>query len=683
MIGLMSFALIFFSCRYSGEIPGEVLKEIKKAGKNARELKRVIDHYRSNPGDSLKLKAAYFLIKNLDGLVSLDTSSIASNDIYFRAFDQRIREQESKLYTFYAKKIVDSINARIGMAHPPLASYNKDIQVLTGDFLIRNIDQAFYVWENMPWAKHISFEDFCEFILPYRCSITYMDHARTFFLKKYENLPDSLKSTTNPFKVGDFIIQDINTWFTEFPDFFKSYSYLQPIKFSNLLTGKVGECFNITTLRVTALRALGVPAATDQLPNWGNNRHRHFWYKILDPENDTVLSRITNRNAPVNIDHIVPASTLTLGKVFDGIPEKVELEYVRTVPKVYRECFSRQANSLACLPGPAAIGKIPPYFLNDRLKDVTREYVDCTTINVKLNGRILGQEIAYLYVFNIDNWVPVAWGKIKNDLATFHDIGKNIVYLPVYYLNGNTIPSGRPFLLNAEGKSTELVPEQMTETVHLYMKYPYRMFVHTRQASLIGGSFRGANRPDLSDSVMLYKINKVPFYQSEAKIDNPGKYRYLYFQYDGLRNPWIAGLEFYGLDDKGNETELDGNLIGNRGTEGFYATSVKDKDRLTYFKPEKGGVPYVGYDLGEGNARRVVKASFLPRNDDNAVVNGVTYELFYWNDNWISLGFSKGQNKTVTFSNVPQNSLLLVKSVEGGTENRIFTYSKDGKQLFW
>lgn len=42
-----------------------------------------------------------------------------------------------------------------------------DIKKLTSDFLIRNIDLAFQVWKE-PWAKEVSSNDFCRYILPYR-----------------------------------------------------------------------------------------------------------------------------------------------------------------------------------------------------------------------------------------------------------------------------------------------------------------------------------------------------------------------------------------------------------------------------------------------------------------------------------------------------------------------------------
>lgn len=43
---------------------------------------------------------------------------------------------------------------------------------------------------------------------------------------------------------------------------------------------------------------------------------------------------------------------------------------------------------------------------------------------------------AYLAVFGYQDWHPVQWGKVENGRAVFREIGKDMVYLPVYYKRG-------------------------------------------------------------------------------------------------------------------------------------------------------------------------------------------------------------------------------------------------------
>ena len=43
-----------------------------------------------------------------------------------------------------------------------------DVEVMTADYLINSIDHAFKQWKNRPWAKHLSYEEFRDWILPYK-----------------------------------------------------------------------------------------------------------------------------------------------------------------------------------------------------------------------------------------------------------------------------------------------------------------------------------------------------------------------------------------------------------------------------------------------------------------------------------------------------------------------------------
>lgn len=40
--------------------------------------------------------------------------------------------------------------------------------MITADYLIDNIDKAFDAYDSRPWNRYVSFEEFCETILPYR-----------------------------------------------------------------------------------------------------------------------------------------------------------------------------------------------------------------------------------------------------------------------------------------------------------------------------------------------------------------------------------------------------------------------------------------------------------------------------------------------------------------------------------
>ena len=64
--------------------------------------------------------------------------------------------------------IADTINSiahRLGVSS---AAKVQDIRIIKSDFLIRNIDDAFYRWKHGKWARHLTFDQFCEYLLPYK-----------------------------------------------------------------------------------------------------------------------------------------------------------------------------------------------------------------------------------------------------------------------------------------------------------------------------------------------------------------------------------------------------------------------------------------------------------------------------------------------------------------------------------
>ena len=59
-----------------------------------------------------------------------------------------------------------------------------------------------------------------------------------------------------------------------------------------------------------------------------------------------------------------------------------------------------------------------------------------------------------------------------------------------------------------------------------------------------------------------------------------------------------------------------------------------------------------------------------------------TYELFYWQDGWISLGKKQPDGDSVVYDNVPIKALLWLRDLTKGREERPFTY-ENGKQIWW
>lgn len=658
------------------------------------QFAKLIDHYSQNPQDSLKLKAAKFLIKNIAGLKTLDTTSVANNQIYFDVLDSIYKARGINKNISYTEETgaIDSLNkVRNLQPNAPSATYNDEKKVVTADFLIANIDDAFYVWRTMPWCKSISFDDFCEYILPYRCIDTYSLSARKFFLNKYKPMLDSMKDTKDCFKVADAITKDVNVWFSENVNMTIRYPYLSPTKFSDLLKGRFGNCLQTNALKVTILRSLGIPTALDGIPNWGNNNSSHYCYKVIDPPHDTIRSFITNRNLNIKTQHIFSASSYD-EKSYSELPAYAQINYGRSIPKVYRETFSRQANSLAAIK--SAGDDIPPYFRNDRLKDVTASYLKTATVNIDLKGENKGQKYIYLCVFDNQIWTPVAWSKLTNNAASFKNMGKNIVYLPAYYSGSQYYAAGSPFLLKDDGTTEEIKLTHKTANVTLHAKFPCRSFVLKRFSYFLGGRFQFANKADLSDTVTIYSVKKIPYYQTEIKVQERKKFRYLVYQFKNVPVSYISELAFYGLDSTGKEVKLDGKLIGHPGMYPNTADKINDGDRNSVFSSKITGgwdpklikevspITYIGIDLK--SAKTITRIVFTPASDDNAVIAGDPYQLYYWDNGWNLFNTEEkiAEGNSVTFNNVPQGALFVLKNTKGGKEERIFQW-KNGRQVFW
>jgi len=115
-------------------------------------------------------------------------------------------------------------------------------------------------------------------------------------------------------------------------------------------------------------------------------------------------------------------------------------------PKIYRHTFSSQEN----FQPPVVQSKdMPPIFKLPNRIDVTHQYIATSDVEIEFDEYYLTQNIAYLAVFNAEQWRIAAWAEIENGKAKFTNMGdNNIVYLPCFYENGKVIPAGSPFILN-------------------------------------------------------------------------------------------------------------------------------------------------------------------------------------------------------------------------------------------
>ena len=125
------YCFILFITVACSRYPLEVIRAIKFAGDNRAELEKVLEHYSKRPEDSLKLKAAYFLIANLPYHFTVQDERLDSFKIYLRE-----KELHEGLWTTFEKEVYKTRKENVEI--------KRDIFFITSEFLIRNIDFSFY-----------------------------------------------------------------------------------------------------------------------------------------------------------------------------------------------------------------------------------------------------------------------------------------------------------------------------------------------------------------------------------------------------------------------------------------------------------------------------------------------------------------------------------------------------------
>lgn len=65
--------------------------------------------------------------------------------------------------------------------------------------------------------------------------------------------------------------------------------------------------------------------------------------------------------------------------------------------------------------------------------------------------------------------VPVCFAKIRFGDATFNSVGRDIVYLPSYYVDREMQPANYPFLLDSRGRIHYYEPDTLNVIIYVYI----------------------------------------------------------------------------------------------------------------------------------------------------------------------------------------------------------------------
>lgn len=395
--------------------PDDVAKALDKAGKNRGELEQVILHYAS-PKDSLQLHAAYFLIGNMEGhsYVTYFLKDTLSNAVDFNVMNYPNYDSLTKDFK--------RLEAKHGSLDFDRKETQEDVEVIKADFLIKQIDYAFKAWQERPWAKKLTFTQFCEYVLPYRGSNEPLENWRETFWNKYGELPGKMADSTDAIEAAKLINKDVMTWFT-----FDERFYYHPTDqgMTEMLSNHIGRCEDMTNATIYAMRANGLAVTSDYTPAWGDCGNNHAWNAILTPDGKVIPFMGAESN-----------------------PGDYRLAH--KFAKVYRKTYGKQLQNLAFQPHKQE--KIAPWLAGKNYVDVTAEYGPVCNVTQKLSFPAPDTiDIAYICVFNGGEWTPIHWGRRSADgIVTFTDMAKNVVLLVGLYVDSKIQPISEPFLIGED-----------------------------------------------------------------------------------------------------------------------------------------------------------------------------------------------------------------------------------------
>jgi len=621
-IYFLFYALLLVACK--GIADNELNEALIAAKENKKELLKVLEHYQN---DSLKLKAAVFLIKNMT----------YKGSVYY--------PERKKIHQIKKEAIVqgflDETSLKEAEENIQNFSFQKDIEYITANYLIKNIDLAFEVWNKRTWAKKYSFNEFCEYVLPYRISQEPIEDWRESYYKRYAFLLDSVYK-------GDDVVEAVNVVCKYLKQEGFLYTHIpqtSPEAPLFLLNNRIGKCADICNLSIYILRALGLPVSYDFYKISPETANNHSWNVVIDTQTKQGVSFFFN-------DELWAERNI---KKTDG----------RKACKIYRLTYSERKPDEVL-----SVLRLPSNCIN-----VSSEYFG-TSIKIK-NAKWVQKAPIYLGCIIHGQFVPIDIPTYAKDSLIFKNIEDNNIYLLASFKDKFSCIS-TPFLFkNNQIKYFEKTGSVSNEKIT--RKYPLFEWNKNRLLRVVNATIEGSNSAYFATSERLMLIDTPSVAYNKKDFHSKNAYRFVKFKARADVPLELAELHFFSA-----EKELIPKKILSGAS--FYDVpemDIKncfDNDPLTYFLSRANG-DAITFDFGE--KENITSVVYVPRNDDNFIRLGDEYELYYFSPEkkeWESLGKQKATTSSLRYI-IPEGVLLFLKNHTRGVEEQIF-FMKDHKQIF-
>lgn len=613
-------------------IDGQELKSaLRKAGDHRIELECIMQHYGECDNNEKKKRAACYLITNM-------VDHYSYNDILLDAYADRLsicdwNTTKDKIY-----KIWDSCYAEY--PNPPI-KFERDLKTLSAEYLIDNIDHSYKTWKNAPWHHQISFETYCKYILPYRVNKERLSAIgwRDSLYNQYHPL---IEKETDVKKAFAVICQHIT-------HHFRNTQPNYPREMDALSINKIrpGNCSLRCLFTVYVLRALGIPACYDFVEHWSNYSTRgHAWVSLVTHP-DSTFTLHKGDSIPLYHNRID-------GSVFkaDLLPEAdypYPLDSIKKAAQIFRFVFDDEDNN-HCL-------EVTPHYGTSRtmiVKDAPVKEGFCD-LSIFLTGK---------------DWSIIKSVPVCNSQISIGSIGYDQLYLFTYKDEAGKFVESFPAIFHSNGQLEYLKGnKEEKETVVAYRKYP--LFIHQTETwcKMKGCIIEASHSKDFKNAETLLEVHKIPFRFPFHSVSPTQTYRYVRYKSTNRWGTALAEFEVYGKD----KIKLKGKPIGYTDDVKMLANGIDGSYHT--FVTSYGADYWYGLDLGS-NPPHIEQVRFLPKNDANYIEPGHTYEMLYYDNQWISLGTQVARCDSLTYE-IPVNSLTLIKDLTAGKEERPFVYKEN------
>ena len=446
--GILIYIFLLSSCFQSNLInqrkhkwSDSVENMLISLGDNRVKYEALLEYY-SAPEDTLKFKAACFLISNLNYHTSRDRIWLNEET------KERLKFDELDYCCFkHSLHAFNDLKDSVKVSAVPFMYCDAD--TLSVDYLKKNIDNAFSI-KSKPWCQNLSFDLFCEYILPYRISTEPVQDWRSTYQSKNDWLIKDYKPGMLNEALCTLLNDSIRRSFKFTYGIIKRKEPLPLLGAMSLELRKQGECGDVVNYTTFCMRSIGLPSAVDFVPHWGTSGGRHFWNVLINECGE--------------------------GQMFMGGGSSLgEYKINKEMPKIYRFMFSRQKDAIG---SKVAKHNIPDALLkSSSIKDVTDQYVKTSNLSIELKDQPVGSPI-FFCVWNNSKWRPVA-GEILNNnhKVTFSNMGRGIVYVAMMFDGNQMIPVSNPIKISKDGNVTNLkIDKDKTRDIVMTEEDQYLIF---------------------------------------------------------------------------------------------------------------------------------------------------------------------------------------------------------------